>query len=228
MKASPFLPLSIVAISISISFCADAATLITFGAPELVVIQNGSETIGFWGGAGNGFSCKFLFNSTGPRKPSGKFQPQPVQAFSFAGHNYQYSQRFKDADTTGTIYVDGDQWALQLADEPPGCGSGSGSFVSPPVFPDGQLEPRYVASGSMPAVGIRVVSEKTDLYDKVGDTYRKRKGYLVNGDMVVILSDDTDYARIRYVNPLYSASTYTKPVIAWVPKKDLTDPFPEK
>jgi hypothetical protein len=46
--------------------------------------------------------------------------------------------------------------------------------------------------------------------------------------MVVLLSDDTDYARIFYVNQLYSASTYTKPVIAWIPKKDLTDPFPEK
>lgn len=228
MKFLSFFPLSIAAISISISFCADAATLITFDAPELVVIQDGGETTGFWGGAGNGFSCKFIFNSVGPRKPSGEFQPQPVRAFSFAGHNYGYGQRFKEADTAGTIYVDGDQWALQLEDEPPGCGSGSGSFVSPPVFPDGKLGPRYVVSGSMPAVGIRIVSEKTDLYDKVGDTYRKRKAYLVNGDMVVILSDGTDYSRIRYVNPLYSASTYTKPVIAWVRKKNLTDPFPER
>ncbi|ASL42668.1 hypothetical protein bAD24_I04205 [Burkholderia sp. AD24] len=228
MKRPPFLHLSMVVFSISICFCADAATLITFSAPELVVIQNGGEISGFWGSTGNGFSCKFLFNSTGPRTASGQFQPQSVQAFSFAGHNYQYSQRLKDADTTGTIYVDGDQWALQLADEPPGCGSGSGSFVSPPVFPDGKLGPRYVASGSMPAVGIRVVSEKADLYDKVGDTYRKRKSYLVNGDMVVILSDDSNYARVRYVNPLYSASTYTKPVIAWVQKKELIDPFQKK
>jgi hypothetical protein len=169
MKFLPAHFLSIILISVSTSLCADAATLFMFDTPELVVIQNGSETIGFWGSAGNGFSCRFLFNSTGPRKSSGKFEPQPVQAFSFAGHNYQYSQRFKDADTTGTIYVDGDQWALQLADEPPGCGSGSGSFVSPPVFPDGKPGPRYVASGSMPAVGIRVVSERTDLYDRVGD-----------------------------------------------------------
>lgn len=229
MKLQSFFSLSIAVVSISISHYADAATLTIFDAPELAVIQDRGEIIGLWGGAGNGFSCKFLFYSVGSRTPSAGFQPQPVRAFAFVESNYQYSQRAKDADTTGTMYVDGDQWALQLKDEPPGCASGSGSFVSPPVFPDGTLGPRYSVSGSMPAIGIRIVSEKkADLFDKVGKTYSKRKAYLLSGDMVVVLSDDSDYARIRYVNPLYSAPAYTHPVIAWIRKKDLTDPFPAK
>ncbi|WP_060011960.1 hypothetical protein [Burkholderia ubonensis] len=204
-----------------------AAKLLVFDTPYLMILQDGEKTTGVWDGRDAQFSCIFFFQSTGVTGVAGEYQVQPVGTFFFPSSDYRYAHRDTKMDIPGSLYSNGDQWVLQTRDEQPGCGNSVGSFGLGPVDSNGGPVRRYIAKDELSAVGIRVVAKRAALYNKIGDSYRKRKGYLVAGDAVAVLREDRRYAYVRYTNPGPSDSDAGHVTVGWVLKEDLVDPFPQ-
>ncbi|WP_157381570.1 hypothetical protein [Burkholderia ubonensis] len=203
-----------------------AAKLLVFDTPYLMILQDGEKTTGVWDGRDAQFSCIFFFQSTGVAGIAGEYQVQPVGTFFFQSGDYRYAHRDTKMDIPGSLYSNGDQWVLQTRDEQPGCGNSVGSFGLGPIDSNGGPVRRYIAKEELSAVGIRVVAKRAALYDKLGDSYRKRKGYLVAGDAVAVLREDRRYVYVRYTNPGPSDSDAGHVTVGWVLKEDLVDPFP--
>ncbi len=204
-----------------------AAKLLVFDTPYLMILQDGKNTSGVWDGRDRQFSCTFFFQSTGIAEAAGEYQVQPVGTFFFPSKDYRYARRDKEMDIPGSLYSNGDQWVLQTRDEQPGCGNSVGSFGQGPSDSNGGLVRRYIAKEEFSAVSIRVVAKRAALYDKLGDAYQKRKGYLVAGDAVAVLREDRRYAYVRYTNPGPSDSDAGHVTVGWVLKENLVDPFPQ-
>ncbi|WP_143137997.1 hypothetical protein [Burkholderia ubonensis] len=223
-KAALLVSLLLVIFSVS----SYAAKLLVFDTPYLIILQDGEKTTGVWDGRDAQFSCTFFFQSTGVAGVAGEYQVQPVGTFFFPSSDYRYAHRDTTMDIPGSLYSNGDQWVLQTRDEQPGCGNSVGSFGLGPVDSNGGPVRRYIAKEELSAVGIRVVSKRAALYNKIGDSYRKRKGYLVAGDAVAVLREDRRYAYVRYTNPGPSDSDAGHVTVGWVLKEDLVDPFPQR
>ncbi|KVO86865.1 hypothetical protein WL21_06465 [Burkholderia ubonensis] len=228
MKNSNRVLILLASVSLAIfSTSSFAAKLLVFDTPYLMILQDGEKTSGVWDGRDSQFTCTFFVQSTGAARVAGEYQVQPVGTFFFPSSDYRYAHRDTKMDIPGSLYWNGDQWVLQTRDEQPGCGNSVGSFGLAPGDSNGGSVRRYIAKEELSAVGIRVVAKRAALYDKLGDSYRKRRSYLVAGDAVAVLRDDRRYAYVRYTNPGPSDSDAGHVTVGWVLKEDLVDPFPQ-
>jgi len=104
---------------------------------------------------------------------------------------------------------------IVLKDQPPGYASFD--------FTKDTKDNLFSLKSSNKFSGVRIVkSKKTALYDYDGQTFIKRKAYLVKGDIVTLLDSLKEYSKISY----HSFST-DKTNMYWINHEDLYEANPE-
>jgi len=209
-------------------FCgfSHASGLLVFDSPSLIIVRSGERLYGYYGALEKNNSCMFFF--TGNSRNHGKtkdgvYSTLDVVTYALDSNQYHYTQRDKQYDMPGKIYIMGDQWIIQTTGEPPGCGGATGFFHLGPYDHDVF---RYYVSNEISAVGIRVASKKTSFYERRGVLFSKRKAYITPGDVVTVLKISGDFSYARYTNPDYFNPTPGKVISGWIRTSDLENPFP--
>ena len=82
--------------------------------------------------------------------------------------------------------------------------------------------PRFKVMDTDEAIGAGILTGKHQLYDADHDTFKRGKGYLVQGDAVVIFKRDKGYSYIEYTNP-----DTAKTIKAWIESSDIANPLPD-
>jgi len=202
-----------------------AGELTVFSDPGLVVLQSGKDLFGYYVAIEGGRSCEFFI----VKSPDAKWTSNrdgssflKIKTFSLGFGELRFTQRNSEFDTSGQIVRKSDEWTLQTDVEPPGCGSAVGVFAKK----DGILPYRFFTEHTLRAIGIRVIAKKTFLYNKAGNSYVKRHGYLTQNDTVALLAEEGEYSSVRYFDPNYFSESIGKVTTGWVHSADLVDPFP--
>ncbi len=203
------------ALLILVSKLAFANTLLTFDNSHLVALKSSKGLVGYFNIEHQvlNFSCSFLFKETNRQTDS------MVAINSFPIDLKGFTNRNKDDDIPGRIYISKGEWIVQTDEPHAGCGGAVGSFKE---GPNDEYPTRYSIVRQIPAIGIRLVLNKTGLRNKNGNNITERKGYLIKGDVVAAIEIEGELTRIRYVHPATGKVT-----IAWVESSDLIDPFAE-
>ncbi|WP_308142564.1 hypothetical protein [Burkholderia pseudomallei] len=210
----------------ALSYASVAGTLVTFDNPMLLAMKADGKVFGYFGVENDQFSCLIFFVQGDAKTTDGAgYQKHDVATFTldYSHAHFTYDKRDRTFDIPGAVYEHGDEWILQTSEEPPGCANIAGPFEGGPGTPDAQ---RFVVSAQTPALGIRVVTRKTHFFDKAWDAFKQRKGFLVDGDVVVVTEQSASYAHVRYVNPSAMASHPGEVTTGWVRAADLENPFP--
>ncbi len=209
-------------------FCgvSHASSLLVFDSPSLIVIRSGNTLYGYYGAIEKNNSCMFFFAGSSESHKKTKddvYSILDVETYALDSTQYHYNQRDKQYDRPGKIYILGDQWIIQTAGEPPGCGGATGFFHLDPYKLDAF---RYYVSNRIPAVGIRVATKRTSFYEKRGALFSKRKSYITPGDVVAVLTVSGDFAFVRYTDPDYFNPVPGRVTTGWVRTSNLENPFP--
>jgi hypothetical protein len=209
-----------------ISAHAMAGTALIFDSPNLVVYKQKSNVFGFYAAENEKFSCDFLFvsNHDGKQHPAAAgYNPTELLTFVQSDGKYLYDQRDPDFDVRGVAYTTENEWILHTDIEQAGCGNAMGifSFSAPdaPAF-------RYYITKKIQAVGVRTVTRKSFIYDKRSGTPIRIKGYVTNGDNVLVIHEKNGFSYIRFFDPKTYVNDPGKATYGWVHSTDLVNPFP--
>ncbi|ALL68218.1 hypothetical protein K788_00003815 [Paraburkholderia caribensis MBA4] len=202
-----------------------AGEAITFDNPGLNVVLASGRIAGYYTAVEGNKSCDFYFfgSEDYARKDSNGYTVIDIQTFATQWEKFTYVERDRDFDIKGHIYRIGDKWIVQTTDEPPGCGGAVGLFTKGPNDDHPFI---YSVKRRFSAVAIRVVSRKTYLYRRSGNSFKKGGGYLTEGDNVVALNTEGGFTNVRYTDPNYFSKKPGAVTVGWVRSSDLLDPFP--
>jgi len=215
-----------VAYAFLLSGLSSAGVASIFDDPYLVTVETGGNIIGYYASENDRFSCTFLFMGNLNKiknEPSSNFNILNIKTFNidFYASHYRYSQRDKNWDIPGNLFIRGNELILKTEAPHGGCNSVAGLFNGGPG--DAGVV-QYSKRKKINAIGIGVVNKKTFFFDKAGS--EKRKGFLVVGNIVVILSRRSDYSYVRFTNPSFMISNPGETTMGWIKTNDLEDPFP--
>jgi hypothetical protein len=217
--------LLIILVALSFPGLVDAAELLIFDYPNMMMLRNGKKLTGYYGAVEGDKNCEFFFVQTEKLSAMEEgYLRGGVSSFSFAfpPESYRYNDRDKRFDSVGEVYELQDQRIVRIDNPEPGCvGWAVGSFGKKPGDKDAI---RYTIESRIEAVGIRVVSHKAILYKKDGARFDRTHAYLVTGDVVVVLATSSLYAHVRYTDP--NSAREGRVITGWLRSSDLVDPFP--
>ncbi|WP_321798065.1 hypothetical protein [Burkholderia sp. BCC1988] len=146
----------------------------------------------------------------------------PLQTIaSYPKDPLDFEDRDKDYDIDGYLYKKYEGWVLRTVSPQAGCSSVQGIFSADP--PDISAK-EFFTSSEIPALGIRLVTKKSNLHDIKGGKFIVKNSYLISGDAVVVLKVRGEFSYVRYVNtgPKFDGRI----TFGWLRSKDLVDPFP--
>ncbi|MEM5367434.1 hypothetical protein V4C53_15535 [Paraburkholderia azotifigens] len=187
---------------------------------SVVTLKDGGEIYGFYSAHNERFFCNFFFMSVDKvrARPNGLI---PMETFNLDYHKRQFNYTQRDADSSikGSLSMNGDKLNIRTNARRPGCDSAAGG-----LFSEGGLP--YTEKMKVPGLGIAVATKKTAVYDVAGRS--GKHGYLMAGDVVVVLRRTNRYSYIRYFNPdiLVEDDDKRKIVTGWILSADLSNPFP--
>ncbi|WP_321929961.1 hypothetical protein [Paraburkholderia guartelaensis] len=207
---------------------ASAGNLIIFDDPGVVAYESGGRVSGFYREDDDRRSCYFLFYQDDEKSSNELMDGYSRQKINTFGLNYEenrfaFDDRPGNSDISGYIYKKDSAWVISTDEEPGGCGFEVGGFMH---LPQDQSTNTYTAKKSIPAIGVRVVNKKTYFYDKSGEDFARRSGYLTPGDAVVILQQNGAFSFVRFSDPRSDKATYGKLTTGWMRSIDLVNPFP--
>jgi hypothetical protein len=215
----------VAAVILSFSGAANAAELLIFDSPNMIMLNERDGVIGYYGSVEGDKNCEFFFYQA--RESSfkeGEYSGRDISSFSFAfpPKSYRYKDRDGRFDSAGAVYSLQDQRVVRIDNPAPGCvGWAVGSFGK---RPGDKYVVRYTIEKKTEAIGIRALSKKSTFYKKIGLRFDSTRAYLVEGDVVVVLATSSAYSYVRYANPdLTSGGRVTT---GWVRSADLVNPFP--
>jgi len=215
----------VAAIALLLSRVGDAAELLIFDSPNMIVLNDRRGMVGYYGSVEGNKNCEFFFYQIGESSVrEEEYYGRNINSFSFAfpPKSYRFQDRDRRFDSVGKVYDLKDQRIVRIDNPAPGCvGWAVGSFGKGPGDKDAV---RYVIENKSEAVGIRALSRKSNFYKKIGQNFDRTLAYLVEGDVVVVLSALSNYSYVRYANPdSFSEGRITT---GWMRTADLVDPFP--
>lgn len=203
----------------------DAAELLIFDSPDMIILKDRIGVIGHYGAVENDKNCEFFFYQTGEASArNGGYHETDISSFSFTAppKSYRHKDRDERFDSAGEVYNLQYQWIVRIDRPAPGCvGWAVGSFAKGPGDKD---VVRYTTENRAKAVGIRVLSKKSPFYRKIGSRFDSTRAYLLAGDVVVVLKTLSSYSRVRYANP--DSVSEGRVLTGWVRTADLVNPFP--
>lgn len=205
------------------SACAGEAT--SFVPPYLIGFEDAGKVYGLYSSTDGKVSCSFLFFQKSKEIPFDKdkrFSISDISTFIPGEKSFAYDNRNTDFDIDGHLYKRDEYWIVRTFRPQAGCGNAQGIFEFDP--PEIEAE-RYQVSETFPALGIRLVKNKSFFYDLRNGKFIARKGYLTKWDGVVLLKVSTDgFSYVRYVDagPKHDGRV----TFGWVHTSDLVDPFP--
>ncbi|HEY1996368.1 hypothetical protein [Paraburkholderia sp.] len=157
-----------------------ADTLLTFNDPYLMAITSNGNVTGYYGAKNDQFCCFVFFASPSQNFVTSKdrgFDLTLIRTFT-SDHrksSFEYTHRDTEFDITGTLFTRQSEWILQTSSIPPGCANVTGSFLNGPEAPGAQ---RFLIAKKVSAPGIQVVPKKTFFYNKSGNIFSNRIGFL--------------------------------------------------
>jgi hypothetical protein len=192
---------------------------------NMVTVRSGDQIIGYYASAEDRFSCIFFFFTKSkykPRKSQDNYSIVDIETFIFDidSGNYDYAHRVRGFDISGVLYLHENNFILKTARPQAGCMGSAGMFRNSPGE-RGVIQ--YNLVNQIPAIGIRLVDKKTYLYRK-GDL-RERVGYLVQGDIILLVKENLGSSYVRYINPNADSDRISA---GWVDSNNLVDPFPSE
>jgi hypothetical protein len=203
-----------------------AGQAILFDDASLVGYRDDGRIYGFYDARNERFSCSFLFFQDGRESQSPNAQGYTdTDLFTFVPGNssFEFSNRDKTFDIKGDLYRREDQWVIRTSTGQAGCENATGGFI----FNLGSKEAsRYHVTGEIRAIGIRLVKNKTLLYDYRGGRCLATKSYLTRWDAVVLLATRDRFSLVRYSDPRLNVRSYGRTTNGCVRSADLVDPFP--
>lgn len=209
-----------------ISSHAAAGVALIFDSPNIVVYKQKSDVFGFYSAENEKFSCDFLFisNHDGQRHPAAAgYDLTELLTFVQSDGRYSYGQRDLDFDVRGAAYSSEDEWILHTDIEQAGCGNAMGGFSFSP--PDASAF-RYRITNRIRALGVRTVTRKTPVYNMRSGAFIRKKGYLAEGNNVILIYEKRGFSYIRFSDPRAYVKDPGKVTYGWVHSKDLVNPFP--
>lgn len=227
MNSIKVLSLAVLMMAICFGRASYASSLLIFDSPSLIVLQSGERLYGYYAASEGIRSCIFFFiggSENRNKTADGMYSVIDITTYALGGDQYHYDERDVQYDKAGKIYVQGDQWIIKTLGEPPGCGGATGFFHLDPYEHDAF---RYYMTKWIPAIGIRMALKRSFLYDVRGVRFVKRKGYVVPGDVLVVLNEYGKFSHIRYTDPDYFSQTPGKVTSGWIKSADLTNPLPQ-
>jgi hypothetical protein len=193
----------------------NAASLYIFDTPLIYAIKKNGKIFGYYSSSGRDSQCQFLFRQVGNKKNTSF----PILAYETDNANLGEAQEIK---SNGRIYIEGNQWTIQMGDEHlSGC-----SYKS--VFPDFSPSPKDNGANKfkvieiVPAQSIKILKDKHVLHDQINGTYKASKAHLTDGDIVTVLKEERNFSLVRYTNP-----DTTQIIQGWIKSNCLINPFPK-
>jgi hypothetical protein len=203
-----------------------AGEAILFDDPSLVGYRNGALIAGFYDAENEKFSCSFFFfqDNKGPNFPDiGDYTDTKLLTFVPSDGSFEFSNRDKSFDIEGDLYRSGDEWVIKTSSGQAGCENSAGGFI----FNLGSEEAvRYYVKKKIPAIGIRIVKDKSFLYDYRDGNFIAKKSYLTKWNVVVALETRNQFSLVRFADPRLDVKSYGHVTIGWVHSADLVDPLP--
>ncbi|MEP9322326.1 hypothetical protein PPMP20_04185 [Paraburkholderia phymatum] len=211
--------------ALSFSGATNAADLLIFDSPNMIMLKDRGEVIGYYGSVEGDKNCEFFFyRAMKSSVKEGEYSGAGINSFSFTfpPKSYRYKDRDGRFDSAGDVYSLHDQRIVRIDNPAPGCvGWAVGSFGKRPSDKD---VVRYTVENKIEAIGIRAISKKSVFYKRIGSRFDSTRAYLVTGDVVVVLKTSSNYSYVRYTNP--DSASEGRVTTGWVRSADLVDPFP--
>lgn len=195
----------------------NAATLIEFDEPYLIVEEAGGKYNGYYSlslpavdGVRASASCRFFFKSENRSASGARFK---INTF-FTADSYKHRHILEDLP--GELLIDGDSWTIQMEEVPGGClTAAGGGFQKDAAIPN-------IIQKRTPIVGILIAKKKTHFYDVKNIKFVKRKGFLIPGDVIIALNKKDDFYFVRFLNDQSDELS-----TGWVKMSDTMSPFLE-
>lgn len=205
-----------------------AATLLSFDRPGLVVVYDDKGTYGYYTGesvkrsafsAHEKYECTFMFMRVdGLHEVSLRTLDKPIKDWDSAPYGEGFAQ------------VEGADWKIQFSDRPSGCASDfdKDEIVVPlPGQNDNMTE--YARRGAhfkltkkSKVIGIRWVGFNAMIHRRVQDKFVSTGQKLGVGTYAVALREAGAFSEIEYVDLDKDAK-----VNVWLQSSKLTDPYPK-
>jgi hypothetical protein len=206
--------------------CASAGEAFIFNDPGLTAYKEDDSIAGIYSATSEQFSCFFIFSqkqpSSGVADKDG-FSDTKILTFSPGDGSLLFKDRDKRFDINGDLYRRDQKWVIRTSRAQAGCENSAGTFT----FNLGNSSARiYWIVQKIPAVGIRLVKNKTYLYDYDAGKYVVRKGYLTRWDGVLLLRTKDEFSYVRFVDPRADLKSSGRVTTGWVHSSDLANPLP--
>ncbi|MFL9963506.1 hypothetical protein PQR02_21025 [Paraburkholderia sediminicola] len=178
-----------------------AGHVIIFDNPNLIGFRNGETVSGFYDAEDQKFSCFFLFFQD-------KKEPKAVNVngytdiklltFTPSEDSFEFSNRNRTYDIGGNLYRRENEWIIRTTTAQAGCENAMGTFT---FDSDDFRAASYYVEQELPAIGIRLIKNKSNFYDYRGGKFVARKGYLTKWNGVVILRTLDQFSFVRSSTP---------------------------
>jgi hypothetical protein len=214
----------VLAISCSASVCAGEAYV--FNDPGLTGYKEGNSIAGVYSSTSEQFSCSFFFfQKQSPSDVADKdgFSDTPILTFASGDRSLTFEDRDKRFDINGDLYRQDQKWVIRTSRAQAGCENSAGTFIFDLGSPNARI---YWVVQTIPAIGIRLVKNKTHFYDNTDGKYVARKGYLTRWDNVLLLKTKDEFSYVRFVDPRADLKSTGKVSTGWVHSIDLANPLP--
>lgn len=163
----------------------------------------------------NPFSCAFFFYSSNNNESKKRI------------HGYvsysTFERRLKESDSDGYLYKSdsGKTWEILFDEIAPDPGCINLGFPFRRGLGDASLM-HFKVKKKTPILGIRRIrTNRSIFHDLTGEKFIKRKGFLVSGDVVIVIKKQGDWSYVRFTDP-----KFTRITTGWIRSKELENPFP--
>ncbi|VWC83716.1 hypothetical protein BLA50215_01404 [Burkholderia lata] len=202
-----------------------AGEAFVFGSTNLIGFSDGVNIFGVYDAENEKFSCSFLFfGGEADSSMIDDYKDTKVLTFVPGEESLKFTDRSKFFDIPANLYRSGDEWVIRTKRSQAGCENAAGTFIFD--IDDDRTE-HYVVTNKIPAIGIRLVMNKSNLYDYENGRFVRRKGYLVNRNVVVSLRQIGLFSFVRFINPRIDTKNAGQVTTGWVRTENLVNPFPE-
>ena len=178
----------------------------------LTLIKANGKLYGYYAQDVQNFSCRFLIYGDDTSS-------KDIRILTYYARN-TFGARETESDIPGQAReINSDNWLITTKENQGGCGGATGSFLAnensnrATVF---KIAKKYFG------MSIRVIIRKSPFHAHVGGAFPVRKGYVVEGDVVVVLKQDSTFSLVQYTNPSNGNSTS-----GWIETESLANPFPD-
>ncbi|REE19213.1 hypothetical protein B0G71_2288 [Paraburkholderia sp. BL27I4N3] len=203
-----------------------AANVLIFDSPNLIGVDDNGFLSGFYSANNGKTSCFYLFvqRHTERNLPdSGEYSAREILTFTPQDRSFLFGDRNKDYDIGGYLYGRGDTMIIRTSKTQAGCGNAMGAFEFGPeesgAFP-------YTVEKRIPAIGIRLIKNRSLFYDYKDGKFVARKGYLTKWDGVVVLRTRDRFSYVRFADPGANVADPGRVTTGWIHSADLVNPFP--